>query len=97
VALAGGRHALELRLREGEECRAEDDELEEKEQVLAEALEGGVGLEVLDCLLPEERCGDFDVAPAELEKVEDEEGGDRDSRGDRADPWGEPVMGRAPG
>ncbi len=50
---AGGGAAW---LGEGEEDEGEDDELEEEEEVFAEALEGGVGLQVLDGLLPEE-CG----------------------------------------
>ena len=54
---------------DGDDGRAEDQELEEEEDVFAELLEGGVGLEVLDGLLPEEGGGDLHVAPAELATI----------------------------
>src|SRR5690606_7290197 len=95
-ALAGAGLPADLRLGQGEQGRDEDEELEEQEDVLAELLEGGVGLEVLDRLLPEEGGGDLDLAAAELEEVEDEQRGDRDGRGDAGEEGGGEGHGRPP-
>ena len=85
----GGRDGA--RLGEGEEEQREDEELEEEEEVAPEFLEGGVGLEVLDGLFPEERRGDLAWDAPELEEVEDDQRRDRDRGGECGEHGGGPC------
>ncbi|MFT3686706.1 MAG: hypothetical protein QM783_17600 [Phycisphaerales bacterium] len=70
---------LHLRLRKGEDRGAQGDELQDEQDVVPQALERRVGLQVLDRFLPQQRRRDFNVPPLELEEVEDQQrrNGDR--------------------
>ena len=96
VLAAGDLRALDLRLCDGEQGGGEDEQLQEQEEVSAELLEGCVGLEVFDGLLPEQGGRDFEVASAELEEVENDQCGDGDPRGDAAEHGREPGHRKSP-
>jgi len=88
----GGAHD---RARERENREDEDQQLQQQEQILAELLEGGVDLEVLDGALPKQRRRDSLLAAAELEEIENEQSGN-DTRGNPEGPQIEETHHRTP-
>ena len=71
----GERAALDLRGLErrpgdGQRQEAENEELEEEEEVALELLERGRGLDVVDNLLPQDRARDRPLVPLHLQDVE---------------------------
>ena len=62
------------RTREREHQQRENDELQEQEQVTAQALPRGVRFAILKQLLPEEGAGDGDFASAQAQHVEQDDG-----------------------